>query len=64
MRTNNSPSRYKPIDIVASPRERHSSPNDRNRNVISNRAWNNWDLPGIFLEKGEFSLVIGHPPSW
>ena len=55
-RTNSSPIRNKPIAIVTSPRERHSSPSDRNRSVISSRVWNDGDLFGIFLEKGEFVL--------
>jgi len=60
---NRSPSRNKAIARVTSPRERHSSPNDRNRSVISSRVWNDWDLLGIFLEKGEFGLDIDYHPS-
>ena len=58
---NNSPSRKRPIAIVTSPRERHSSPSDRNRSVISSGAWKDWGLFGTFLEKGEFGLDIDYP---
>jgi hypothetical protein len=50
--------------MVTSPRERHSSPSDRNRRVISSRAWKDWESFGIFLERGEFGLDINDHLSW
>lgn len=51
------------IAKVTIPRERHSSPSDRNRGVISNRARIDFDIVGLFLEKGEFGLDTEDHPS-